>query len=671
MFGWLAASALLLTTACSDNVALDVAHGDTNGANTVTFTIMPQTQELGTRADGDLDTRNKYISDGTKADMLIFAVYKNTGTDDNPIWEPDPEFSKGSQIEGVKTEDLGYAQNAIEVDKYPVTIQFYVTDNEAEYKVAFWAQSKDCKAYDTQDLQRVKVIYDNAKNNDELRDAFCAVTENVFTGNTKETQEVTLRRPLAQVNVGTAGWDYEGAAFLKPSPVSYTQSKITLSGVAQYYDILTGSTLDETALNAAIAANPEKFGEEGSEDRKPTTDATFDFNLIPAFIQDTAEEWKTTYKPVTNEEFLQVDVNRNGQIDGYWANDKNNQYVGWDLYDGYRKGNSRVLVQDEEGNYISKTSKDLYNEGIMPTTEMYKYLSMCYVLVPTQTTNEDGSSTLNKVTFEAKGFKETAKGEDTATEPDEDTSGEEGVVKTVFTIHNVPVRKNWRTNILGNDFFTAVTTFHLDIVPEYFGDYNYNGWQYGTPDQGGSWPEEKTYTVTFNGQNNESTNGFFKFYGNHNFGNGKYTGTYNGTSFTSALKMESSTEVVFTVPTRSVVLIAQCTTTTSNGKTTENTNTIKINGEPLPISSATTPDNSKNVRLYVVSVPTGENKITRGNGESGIFSVEVKTFIIDDKTIYPNIFVIGEDEDGNPETGDFDDKYPDYNPKPKNENGNE
>lgn len=660
MFGWLAASVFLLTTACSDNVALDVAQGDTNGANTVTFTIMPQTQELATRAKGDLDTRNKYISDGTKADILIFAVYKkSTGTDGNEIWTPDPEFSKGSQVTGISTDDLGYAQNAIEVDKYPVTIQFYVTDNEAEYKVAFWAQSKDCKAYDTRNLQRVKVNYKDALNNDELRDAFCAVTENVFTGNTKETQEVTLRRPLAQVNVGTAGWDYEGAAFLKPSPVSYTQSKITLSGVAQYYDILTGSTLDETALNAAIEANPKDFGEEGSEDRNPTTDATFDFNLIPAFIQDTAEEWKTTYKPVTNEEFLQVDVNRNGQIDGYWANDKNNQYVGWDLYDGYRKGNSSVLVQDEEGNYIHKTSKDLYNEGIMPTTEMYKYLSMCYVLVPTQTTNEDGSSTLNKVTFEAKGSKETAKGED--------TSGEEDVVKTVFTIHNVPVRKNWRTNILGNDFFTAVTTFHLDIVPEYFGDYNYNGWEYGTPDQGGSWPEEKTYTVTFNGQNNESTDGFFKFYGKHNFGNGKYTGTYNGTSFTSALKMEGSTEVEFKVPIRSEVLIAQCTTTTSNGTTTENTNTIKINDEPLPISSATTPDNSKNVRLYVVSVPAGTHKITRGNGESGIFSVEVNTV---PKTIYPNIFVIGEDEDGNPETGDFDDKYPDYNPKPKNENGN-
>ena len=130
MFGWLAASALLLTTACSDNVALDVAQGDTNGANTVTFTIMPQTQELGTRADGDIETGNKYISDGTKADVLIFAVYKK-GTDGT--WTPDPEFCKGNLTGGLLSDGaLGNAQNAIKVDQYPVTVQLYVTDYDAE-----------------------------------------------------------------------------------------------------------------------------------------------------------------------------------------------------------------------------------------------------------------------------------------------------------------------------------------------------------------------------------------------------------------------------------------------------------------------------------------------------------------------------------------------------------
>ena len=703
MFGWLAAAALLLTTACSDNVALDVAQGDTNGANTVTFTIMPQSQKLGTRADGDIDTRNKYISDGSKADVLIFAVYKKEA---DGTWVPDQEFCKGDQTGGLLPNGaLGEAQNAIKVNKYPVTIQLYVTNYEAEYKVAFWAQNHETTAYDTKKLHRVKVSYKDAENNDELRDAFCAVTEKPFSGATKETQTVTLRRPLAQVNIGTAGWDYEGAAHLKPSPVSYIYSQVKLGGVAQYYDIINETALNQEALNAEIAAHPEDFDEDANaDDHKAKIDVTFDFNRIPAFVQAEQSEWSTQYTPVENEEYLQVDVNRNGKIDGYTKN----KYVGWEDYEKYRKGEYNENAEDnedseEEGEDPDEkiSTKDLFNEGIMPETEMYKYLSMCYVLVPEaegetggdaegdvagaaeEEGEEEGeanapqqvNSVLSFVEFEAKGIKISEKDEDADNAADDPTADDEAIdntLKTVFKINNVPVSKNWRTNIVGNNFFTAVTKFHLDIVPEYCGDYNYNGWEYGPAkgDDNLSWPGEgsHTYSLSFTSssftQKSDDPNFSSPFTISGTLGETSYgTGTYNGTSYPAALKMNSSGYIKFKTKSRSLVTIVQTDQMFVSKVLTKGQGRIQIDGIELPASSATQPQGSSGIYLYTVSVPAGDHEILKvpGTYEFGIYYVEVNTsFVIDDKTIYKNVFVIGEDENGEDENGDFDQKYPDY-----------
>ena len=692
IFGWLAATTLMLTTACSDNIALDVPQGDDNGTKTVTFTIQPQSQ-LGTRAEGDLETGNKYISDGSKADVLIFAVYKAKKDAEGNItgWEPDTEFQKGNQTNGWYEGDLGDAQNAIKVDKFPVAIQLVITDPDAEYKVAFWAQNHETKAYDTRKLHRVKVNYTDengnpALNNDELRDAFCIVSD-VITRDTKDTQTVTLRRPLAQVNIGTAGWDYEGAAHLHPSPVGYTYSKVTLGGVAQYYDILNGEALDQDALDAAIEENPNDFSEEeDADDHQATIDVTFDFNLIPAFIQADEEEWKTTYTPVEKEEFLQVDVNRNGSIDGYTKN----QYVSWADYEKYRKGeintNAADYQEPAEGDELPKTTgtEDLFKQGIMPETEVYKYLSMCYVLVPEAKTieaegdvagasegdeedetaePEKESRVLSFVEFEAKGIDM----DETADEPAATDADDDKTLRKVFKINNVPVRKNWRTNIIGNNFFTTITKFKLDIVPEYFGDYNYNGWEYGAPDQGGSWNGEIGYTYTLSFSNSgkiESSTNFFTTQKDSDsdekvnavtssFGYG--IGTYNGNDYSFVKKMDAKGSISFTTKSNSTVIIVASNSYASKGGLQNASGRIDFDGTELEAERyATQPDNNKNCYIYTVNVPAGEHTISKVQDtyQFGIYYVEVKTSsFFDGET--PGIF---------PEGG-FNDKYPDYNPK--------
>ena len=137
--------------------------------------------------------------------------------------------------------------------------------------------------------------------------------------------------------------------------------------------------------------------------------------------------------------------------------------------------------------------------------------------------------------------------------------------------------------------------------------------------QGGDTPtqESKSYTVSFNGKDIESSEGFFSYGdGKHNF-NSKFTGTYDGMEFASGLKMEGTTMVEFTTNTTATVTIVQSTWSDY---------TLKFDGAELDVTSATTPANSSGVRVYTIAGISADNhKITRGSGESGIFYVEVKT----------------------------------------------
>ena len=601
-FGWLALSTLLLTTACAGISDLDVEKPKVSGPNTVTFTIQPQTMTGGMRAAGDIDTintRNTVIGKGGQIDVLIFAVYKKDSEGNYKIVE---RYGKGDQTADEKyATKLQEGQTAIDatIDKYPISLQFVIED-DGDYQVAFWAQNSKTEAYNTADLTKVKVNYQttetvggknqpkNYLNNDELRDAFCAVSE-VINANTKDMQTVTLRRPLAQVNVGTTGWDYEGAAVLRPGKISYTESTITLKGVAQYYNVL------------------EKKAE------KDTTSVSFDYYRLPAFINVDSSEWDRPqihpYYEKTNEEsmdsirieeFLTVDLDKNDSI---------KSYIGWAAY----KGDA-----DSEPQY-----------GELSDTEEFKYLSMCYVLVPEATTTgaTDTGSTVD-VDFTFRG-----------TDLEESTTSE---IKTKeFSKHvkvsNVPVQKNWRTNILSNGFFTHSTNFILDIVPEYMGDFNYSSQEWG--DTLSSWPQKKggeTYELTFQSKSVDiNTKDFFKC----NITDGaEKKGQYGNKSYSYAMKMNGAAVISFTTETSATVHIVQ-----SNAKDDYNRGEawIQFNGKEYgPDSKNVSTTGCTNARVYTFDVDAGQHKILRTNkpevvtndNQAFIFSV----IVITKDDIHPN-----------------------------------
>lgn len=448
-------TALMLAAACADNVDLDNRYQipDEN-EKVVSLVIEPQKQNLigGTRADGDFT-----ISDGSHIDVIIFAVYSK-GPEDKDF-KLDPTFKKGEDksitIKNNKI-TLGDGQNAYEISDplkfFPKRLEFVVKDDYT-YKVAFWAQSSECKAYDATVLSKVKVSYKDALNNDELRDAFCAVSDEFSVSDNKKTKPVILKRPFAQINVGTTGWDYEGAAVIKPKKTIYTQTSVEVSGIAQCYDVVNKKTVEDKTYPLL-------------------NNVKFNMNRLPALvnvadgISDIPSE--LGYLPGDkgnnekfSEHFLYV------KLDG--TDEEPFKYWGWDEYNKFLDALLEEVRKDKD-----KSIEDIL--GVQPDTETFKYLSMCYVLVPEASELKDGpvsyGSVLTSLKVEIQGLLYNEE-EKKFNKPSEKPMGLFPTVNNTITY--VPVQKNWRTNILGNNFFTITTQVIVDVVPVYSGEYDKEG----------------------------------------------------------------------------------------------------------------------------------------------------------------------------------------------------
>lgn len=72
--------------------------------------------------------------------------------------------------------------------------------NDQDYTILFWANKKDQKWFDTENLRNVKML-ESASNNED-RDAFCGMDE-IVNQNGTLSRTVELKRPFAQLNIST------------------------------------------------------------------------------------------------------------------------------------------------------------------------------------------------------------------------------------------------------------------------------------------------------------------------------------------------------------------------------------------------------------------------------------------------------------------------------------
>lgn len=220
--GMFAAAGMLLATSCS-NDELDVVQSGNEAQ--VTFSLDLE-DGLATRA----------ISDGQKADKLVYAVYKLD--------------AQGSpELQNVLGSTNGQIVKTDFVSGYKVSLTLAKGQT---YQVAFWAQDNDCKAYDTADLQAVTVDY-NAENNDELRDAFFKTVKFDVSGD--KVINVVLKRPFAQVNVGVYQEDWDAAV---ASGVEIENSSVVINNVANEINLLTGAVDGDESVTYALGEIPQE-----------------------------------------------------------------------------------------------------------------------------------------------------------------------------------------------------------------------------------------------------------------------------------------------------------------------------------------------------------------------------------------------------------------------------
>lgn len=293
---------------------------------------------LDVTAPGDVST--KAIADGLTATDLYYEVY-------------------GDDI----TADPLYVEGPIKLENRKTSITLYLVKDQT-YNLAFFAvnpKAKENKIYSWGKLSDITIDYTTTVSaaNDETRDAFYGkLTDLTVTGPIKE--DVTLRRPFAQVNFGTTEQDIDDA--FKIGKMAPKVSKLTVS------------------LTPATKFNP--FGFNPTDGQTSNTEVEFEFDY--AAIPDPAAD---------KDGLLYVDLNGD---------------------------------------------EDTSDEG-----EQFRYLSMNYLFF-----NQDDNVTVTA-----------------------NVTMENGQKDVVIKAENVPVKANYRTNILGN-LLTAPGVFNIVIDQTFVDDHN-------------------------------------------------------------------------------------------------------------------------------------------------------------------------------------------------------
>ena len=204
LYGMMAAT-MIFATSCENELELGAAGEEAM----VSFTIA--TPDMGSRA----------YSDGYTATVLQYAVYDAVGNELEDLTVTDGEI-KGS-----------------------TTVNLKLTTGNT-YSVIFWAAAPGAPYTVDFANKTMTVDYTNAVSNDESRDAFYMY--HTFTVNGAQTETIELKRPFAQLNIGTS--DYAASASAGYVP---TKSAVKVSNVYNTLDLKEGKVSGEVVANFGLA----------------------------------------------------------------------------------------------------------------------------------------------------------------------------------------------------------------------------------------------------------------------------------------------------------------------------------------------------------------------------------------------------------------------------------
>lgn len=224
-FGIVTLAVILFVTACSQNEPQQ-------DEALVTFSVGVEDANI-----------TRTYSDGTTANQLIYSIFNEDGT--KVIISKVTENNLTDLLEG-----------------HTVTVSLAKGHT---YTAVFWAQNSACKAYTISEDMHVTIDY-TGLNNDETRDAFFAASE-PFTVNNNLSQDVILKRPFAQVNVGAYEYDY---TYAKENKLNVTLSSATITDVPSVINLYDGSVSQpvnvEYTLNNIPTGDNEKLHVDVNQD---------------------------------------------------------------------------------------------------------------------------------------------------------------------------------------------------------------------------------------------------------------------------------------------------------------------------------------------------------------------------------------------------------------------
>ena len=214
----MSAVAMLFATSCQDDLGI-------NGGDASMVEFVVTTPEIATRA----------YSDGQTATELQYAVYKSNGTILGDLTKA-VALNNAEEIHGSTKVNLKLTTG----NTY--TVVFWAAEKKAPYIVDFGANLADAN---------MKVRYSDAKSNDEGRDAFYAVETFTVTG--AQTETIELRRPFAQINIGTA--DYADSQKAGYTP---TMSAVTVKNLGDQLNFATGKVSGNAEARVFATADIKK-----------------------------------------------------------------------------------------------------------------------------------------------------------------------------------------------------------------------------------------------------------------------------------------------------------------------------------------------------------------------------------------------------------------------------
>lgn len=181
----------------------------------------------------NLDTPStKAFSDGSLATQLQVLVYSASKG-----FLPDLSYVAGSTVPG---------HGALPIDG-SATVTLKLIKGES-YSLVFWAQTADAP-YTINPAEGMMTVNPAGSANAPGRDAFYKLFE-TGTVSAAITESITLKRPLAQINVFTAEADYAAAV---ASQVNFTGSSMTLTAPSRL-NLRTGAVSTPVTYTFSTAA---------------------------------------------------------------------------------------------------------------------------------------------------------------------------------------------------------------------------------------------------------------------------------------------------------------------------------------------------------------------------------------------------------------------------------